>query len=231
VSAQRTSGVPDVPGVPSASSAMTGSTRTTLVAGVLVGLAAVLAFVDLVAVPSLLSTAGPLLALAGAVLLVVGVRGETGLGRVSALASTGVVLLFVPDVVDQALSSLLRDLATSASVGALTLGTALSVVRLVAVGLAVAAVVVVVRRRLLEPWPRRALVAVVAAAVFFTLLPFVPSSTLGLLVIVTRLYLLPPVLSLLLGVALVLHGRGGRVRSRVGRGLEAWRSSTDVVRR
>jgi hypothetical protein len=224
-------GVPGVPSVPSASSAMSGSTRTTLVAGVLVGLSAAIDLVDLAVASSLLRTAGPLLALTGAVLLVVGVRGETGLGRVSAVASTGVVLLFVPDVVDQALSSLLRDLATSASLGALTLGTALSVLRLVAVGLAVAAAVVVVRRRLLEPWPRRALVAVVAAAAFFALMPLVPSSTLGLLVIVTRLYLLPPVLSLLLGVALALHGRGGRVRSRVGRGLEAWRSSTDVVRR
>ncbi len=224
-------GVPGAPGVPSASSAMSGSTRTTLVAGVLVGLSAAIDLVDLAVASSLLRTAGPLLALTGAVLLVVGVRGETGLGRVSALASTGVVLLFVPDVVDQALSSTWSDLATSASVGALTLGTALSVLRLVAVGLAVAAAVVVVRRRLLEPWPRRALVAVVAAAAFFALMPLVPSSTLGLLVIVTRLYLLPPVLSLLLGVALVLHGRGGRVRSRVGRGLEAWRSSTDVVRR
>jgi hypothetical protein len=231
VSAPGAPSVQSAPGAPGTQSPISSSTRTTLVAGVLVGLSAVLAFVDLVAVPSLLSTAGPLLALAGAVLLVVGVRGETGLGRVSAVASTGVVLLFVPDVVDQALSSLLRDLATSASLGALTLGTALSVLRLVAVGLAVAAAVVVVRRRLLEPWPRRALVAVVAAAVFFALLPLVPSSTLGLLVIVTRLYLLPPVLSLLLGVALVLHGRGGRVRSRMGRALEAWRSSADVVRR
>lgn len=231
MSARGASGATGVPSVPSASSAMSGSTRTTLVAGVLVGLSAAIALVDLVTASSLLRTAGPLLALTGAVLLVVGVRDETGLGRVSAVASTGVVLLFVPDVVDQALSSTWSDLATSAPVGALTLGTALSVLRLVAVGLAVAAAVVVVRRRLLEPWARRALVAVVVAAAFFALMPLVPSSTLGLLVIVTRLYLLPPVLSLLLGVALVLHGRGGRVRSRVGRGLEAWCSSTDVVRR
>jgi hypothetical protein len=221
VSAPGASGATGVPSVPSASSAMSGSTRTTLVAGVLVGLSAATALVDLVVASSLLRTAGPLLALTGAVLLVVGVRDETGLGRVSAVASTGVVLLFVPDVVDQALSSTWSDLATSASPGALTLGTALSVLRLVAVGLAVAAAVVVVRRRLLEPWARRALVAVVVAAAFFALMPLIPSSTLGLIVIVTRLYLLPPVLSLLLGVALVLHGRGGRVRSRVGRGLEA----------
>ena len=221
---------PEAPLAPTpAPTPMSGSTRTTLVAGVLVGLSAVLALVGLAAASSLLHTAGPLLALAGAVLLVVGVRGETGLGRVSALASAGIVLLFVPDVVGQALSSTVRELGPDGD--AQVLLTALAVLRLASLAVALAAVVVVLRRRLLEPWTRRALVAVVAVRAFFAVLSFVPSVTLELAVVTARVDLLVPVLLLALGVALALHGRGDRVRARTGRGLEAWRSSTDVVRR
>ena len=213
---------------------LSDSPATTLVAGLLLAASGLIGVVAALApwsplplaVPALVV---PALALLGVLALVVGPGREAGLWRASRGASVGLLAWAAADMVSRVASSAVVDADPAAW---RVVAVVLLVPRLVGLACGVAGTVVVVRGRLLEPWARRALVAVLATRVAFAVFGVVPSLDLQLAVATARLGVAVPLTVLALGVALVLHGRTGAALAGGVRHVdERWRATTDVVPR
>lgn len=207
-------------------SQMTDSSRTTVLAGMLVLASAALGLWSQADPHPIAATAASVAFLAGIAVLIVGSRGEPGLARTSTVASTGLILFALSDVVSRSLLSLSRDGDAAAL---RSVGLVVAVLQVLALAGGVTGAVLVVRRHLLEVWTARALMVVVAVRVVFVALAFVPLADLPILLAVTRASLVVPLSLLVFAIALLLHGRTALVTGRAHRFIEAWRSSTDVV--
>ena len=162
--------------------------------------------------------------LMGIAVLVVGGRSRPGLFRASPVAALALVLLPACDLVSGLSLSFVRGLDQLAM-----LGPVLYAVQLVGLAGGLVAAVLVARRRLLDRGAAWSLVAVVALRVVFAVASVAPLLDVQLALGLARAFVVVPLAVLAVGVGLLLHGRAARVRARIDRALEAWRSSTDVV--
>lgn len=202
----------------------TVSSAVTVVAGGFVALSGLLGLGQQAA-PSTMAAFGVRIALlVGVAVLVVGSRSRPGLRRPSPVAAAALLLWPVADLVSAVSLAFVRDLEQLD-----VLGPVLFSVQVVGLAGGLTGAVLVTRRRLLDPWAARALVAAVGPRVVFALASAAPALYAPLALVVSRAYVVVPIAVLASGVGLLLHGRTARVRARLDRVLEAWRSSTDVT--
>ncbi|RII89367.1 hypothetical protein DZF95_14695 [Clavibacter michiganensis] len=215
--------------------AMSGSPSTTGLAGLLLGAAAA---IDLAAWQRFVLALAPdgqgavdpggpvlqvvatLLGVAGAVVLVSGVRRERGLLRASRLAGTALV---VHAAADAALHAVILARPADASFDALT-ADALGALVLAWLGIValVALAVALVRGRLLEPLAATALAVLAGVQLVSGLLGAIPLPAALVFALMPVLQVLGSLAAALLVVGLLVHGRTRAIRRRIRAVRRAW---------
>lgn len=202
----------------------TVSSAVTVVAGGFVVLSGLLGLWQQAAPSTTVAFGVRVTLLVGVAVLVVGSRSRPGLHRPSPVAAVALLLWPVADLVSAVSLAFVRDLEQLA-----VLGPVLYAVQVVGLAGGLTGAVLVTRWRLLDPWAAWALVAVVGLRVVFALSSVAPVLYTPLALVVAQAYVVVPLAVVAFGVGLMMHGRAARVRARLDRAVESWRSSTDVT--